>query len=115
MRGKAATSREIAERGMAPDGSFPHTAGIEPQGSSAHRQAIVVRHSARILLEILAAVVAGIVLVGALGAWRLSQPEPLRLSFLTPYVEQALTLPERSLNVAIDETLITWAGWGRTI
>jgi hypothetical protein len=75
----------------------------------------VVRHSARILLEILAAVVAGIVLVGAIGAWRLSQPEPLRLSFLTPYVEQALTLPERSVNVAIDDTLITWAGWGRTI
>jgi len=75
----------------------------------------VVRHSARILLEILAAVVAGIVLVGAIGAWRLSQPEPLRLSFLTPYVEQALTLPERSIHVAIDDTLITWAGWGRTI
>jgi AsmA-like protein/uncharacterized protein DUF3971 len=75
----------------------------------------VVRHSARILLEILAAVVAGIVLVGAIGAWRLSQPEPLRLSFLTPYVEQALTLPERSMNVAIDDTLITWAGWGRTV
>jgi hypothetical protein len=75
----------------------------------------VVRHSARILLEILAAVVAGIVLVGALGAWRLSQPEPLRLSFLTPYVEQALTLPERSIHVAIDDTLITWAGWGRTV
>ncbi|MGH6942190.1 DUF3971 domain-containing protein [Hypericibacter sp.] len=63
----------------------------------------------------MAAVVAGIVLVGAIGAWRLSQPEPLRLSFLTPYVEQALTLPERSMNVAIDDTLITWAGWGRTI
>jgi hypothetical protein len=75
----------------------------------------VVRHSARILLEILAAVVAGIVLVGAIGAWRLSQPEPLRLSFLTPYVEQALTLPERSIHVAIDDTLITWAGWGRTV
>jgi hypothetical protein len=75
----------------------------------------VVRHSARILLEILAAVLAGIVLVGAIGAWRLSQPEPLRLSFLTPYVEQALTLPERSMNVAIDDTLITWAGWGRTV
>jgi len=60
-------------------------------------------------------VVAGIVLVGGLGAWRLSQPEPLRLSFLTPYVEQALTLPERSIHVAIDDTLITWAGWGRTV
>jgi hypothetical protein len=75
----------------------------------------VVRHSARILLEVLAAVVAGIVLAGAIGAWRLSQPEPVRLSFLTPYVEQALTLPERSMKVAIDDTLITWAGWGRTI
>ncbi|HWA45571.1 MAG TPA: AsmA-like C-terminal domain-containing protein [Hypericibacter adhaerens] len=63
----------------------------------------------------MAAVVAGIVLVVAIGAWRLSQPEPLRLSFLTPYVEQALTLPERSIKVAIDDTLITWAGWGRTV
>lgn len=74
----------------------------------------MVRFSARILIEVLAAVVAGVLLVGALGIWRLSQPEPVRLSFLTPYIEQALTLPDRSLNLVVDDTLITWAGWERT-
>lgn len=74
----------------------------------------MVRLSARILVEVSAAVVAGVLLVGALGIWRLSQPEPIRLSFLTPYIEQALTLPDRSLNVVVEDTRITWAGWERT-
>jgi hypothetical protein len=74
----------------------------------------VVRVSARIFLEVVAVLAAGLLLVVAFGVWRLSQDEPLRLGFLTPYLEEALQLPDESLSIAIGETLITWAGWHRT-
>jgi len=74
----------------------------------------VVRVSARIFLELVAVLVAGLLLVVAFGVWRLSQKEPLRLSFLTPYLEDALKLPDESLSISIGDTLITWAGWHRT-
>ena len=74
----------------------------------------MVRVSARIFLELVAVLTAGLLLVVAFGVWRLSQEEPLRLNFLTPYLEEALKLPDESLSVAIGDTLITWAGWHRT-
>lgn len=74
----------------------------------------MVRVSARILLELIAVLTAGLLLVVAFGIWRLSQKEPLRLNFLTPYLEDALKLPDESLSIAIGDTLITWAGWNRT-
>ena len=49
-----------------------------------------------------------------LGAWRLAGDEPIRLGFLTPYLEQALTASDQSFSVRINETLLTWAGWERT-
>jgi hypothetical protein len=75
---------------------------------------LIVR-SSRLLLEVLAALVAGFVILVAVVAWRLGQDEPLRLQFLTPYLEQALTPPDRSFTVEIDHTSLTWAGWERTI
>lgn len=74
----------------------------------------MVRVSARIFLEVAAVLTAGLLLVVALGVWRLSQDEPLRLGFLTPYLEDALKLPDESLSIAIGDTLITWGGWQRT-
>jgi hypothetical protein len=75
---------------------------------------LIVR-SSRLLLEVLAALVAGFIILVAVVAWRLGQDEPLRLEFLTPYLEQALTPPDRSFTVEIDHTTLTWAGWTRTI
>jgi hypothetical protein len=74
----------------------------------------LIRRSSRILLEAVAALLAGITIIFALGAWRLAGDEPIRLGFLTPYLEQALTAPDRSFSLRIDETLLTWAGWERT-
>lgn len=74
----------------------------------------MIRASARIGLEIVAVLAAGALLAIAFGVWRLSQSEPVRLSFLTPYLEQALQLPDKGISVKIGDTRLTWAGWSRT-
>ncbi len=74
----------------------------------------MIRRSSRILLELLAALLAGFAVLVGIGAWRLSQEEPLRLEFLTPYLERALAAPDGSFTVDIDSTVLTWAGWDRT-
>ena len=75
----------------------------------------MIRRSSRLLLEVLAAVLAGFLVLAGLAAWRLSQDEPVRLTFLTPYIVQALTPADGSFKVAIDDTVLTWGGWARTI
>ena len=75
----------------------------------------MIRRSSRLLLEVLAAVLAGFLVLGGLATWRLSQDEPIRLTFLTPYIVDALTPADGSFKVAIDDTVLTWGGWARTI
>lgn len=40
---------------------------------------------------------------------------PIRLDFLTPYIESALSPAGGSVNVRIDSTKLTWDGWQRPI
>ncbi len=53
-----------------------------------------------------------IILVGA--AWRLSSG-PISLAFLSPYIEQALNADRQSFRIRLDDTILTWAGWERTL
>ena len=73
------------------------------------------RRSSRLLLEVLAAVLAGSVVIAGFAAWRLSQDEPVRLTFLTPYLVDALSPKDDSYQVSIDDTVLTWGGWARTL
>ncbi len=73
----------------------------------------MVRRSARILFEAIAASVVAVAILFALLAWRLSENRPIHLRFLTPYLEQALAAPDGSFRIAIGDTLLTWAGWER--
>ncbi len=75
----------------------------------------MIHRSSRLLLEVLAAVLAGFLVLAGFAAWRLSQDEPVRLTFLTPYIVDALTPEDGSFKVAIDDTVLTWGGWARTI
>lgn len=61
-------------------------------------------------------VLVAVVVVAAAGlAWRLSTG-PLALGFLTPYLEEALNLDTRArYRVAVNETILTWGGWQRTL
>lgn len=51
--------------------------------------------------------------VGILG-WLLSQG-PISLAFLTPLVERAFSRGDDSLIVDVDDTVLAWAGWRRTL
>ena len=75
----------------------------------------MIRRSSRLFLEFLAALLAGIVVLAGFAAWRLSGDQPVRLTFLTPYIEESLTPPDKSFTVSIDDTVISWGGWQHTL
>ncbi len=66
------------------------------------------------LVQLLGGLGAGLAIITLLIAWQLHKG-PVSLSFLTPYVEQALNDGHRSFRLAIDDTTLTWAGWDRAI
>ncbi|WP_029013870.1 AsmA-like C-terminal domain-containing protein [Niveispirillum irakense] len=70
----------------------------------------MLRHSALIVLELLA----GLLLVLALGsgllAWRLTQG-PVSLDFVTPYLEQELNR-QAPTRLDLGETILAWNGFG---
>ena len=72
---------------------------------------IVLRHTAVLVIEVLAGLLAVAILAGGLLAVRLKDQAPLQLSFLTPYLERALNDLDPDLQVKIGETLLTWSGW----
>ncbi len=49
-----------------------------------------------------------------LAAWRLSSG-PISLAFLSPYIENALSREHGAFRVRLDDTILTWAGWERTL
>ena len=65
-------------------------------------------------VKLLGGLGAGLAIIALLIAWQL-QKGAVSLSFLTPYVEQALNSGHRNFKLAIDDTTLTWAGWDRTI
>lgn len=69
----------------------------------------MVRRSARLLFELLGALLAGAAIAVALVAWRLSSG-PIELEFLTPYLEEALSDPAGQ-QVEIGRTIAVWRGW----
>jgi hypothetical protein len=74
----------------------------------------VSRRNPLILLELVAAATAALsVLAGV--AFVLLIMGPIRLDFLTPYIESALSPAGGPVNVRIDSTKLTWDGWQRPV
>ena len=72
------------------------------------------RRNPLILLELVAAATAALsVLAGV--AFVLLIMGPIRLDFLTPYIESALSPAGGPVNVRIDSTKLTWDGWQRPV
>jgi hypothetical protein len=69
---------------------------------------IVIRHTAILLLEVLAGLLAVVIIAGGVVAVRLQEQAPLQLSFLTPYLEQSLNQIDPNIRVRIGNTLLTW-------
>lgn len=63
----------------------------------------MVRRGLALTLRLFAWLLASVAVLGALAVWRLSAG-PLPLTFITPYVEQALTPSDATLRVTLSET-----------
>lgn len=75
----------------------------------------MIRRTTKITLEILGAALAGAAIILAFLTWRLTQEGPIHLRFLSSYVEQALIRTDQPYRIAIDDTVLTWAGWDRAL
>ena len=74
----------------------------------------MVRRTSLIISEILAGLLAGLVALGGLAAYKLHSG-PVSLDFMTPHLEQALRDSEAGFEVEIDRTVLVWAGWRQAI
>ena len=75
----------------------------------------MIRHTVKIAFEVLGALLAAAAILLAVLTWRLTQEGPIHLRFLSGYVEQALARSDQPYLIAIDDTVLTWAGWDRAL
>ena len=68
----------------------------------------------RIVIQLLAGLGVVLMLVLAGLAWRLSEG-PMSLAFLTPAIERALEGGQGRYRIKLDDTILAWAGWERTL
>ena len=73
----------------------------------------MIRRTTKIFLEIVGAALAGLVLLVAFLAWRLTYEGPIHMRFLAPYVEKSIAENNRDFVVSVEDTVLTWAGWPR--
>lgn len=75
----------------------------------------MVKKSAKIVLEILAALIGFVILsVAALILW-LVQAGPIHVPVLTDYIEQTINNADLGAQIKVDDTILTWAGWHRAL
>ncbi len=73
----------------------------------------MLRPTAHFVLHLLAATVGMIAILVAATAWRLAQG-PVPLTFLTPYIVDALRQSDAPFRFDVADTILVWAGWERT-
>ena len=74
----------------------------------------MVLRTFRGFMQLFGGLTAGMAIVLVLLAWRLSSG-PISLAFLSPYIEDALGAQDGSFRVSVEDTILTWAGWERTL
>ena len=74
----------------------------------------MIHRAGRLLLGALAAGAAGIAVLLAVLAWLLAVG-PISLTFLSPYVADALRQAELAPRIDFDDLVLTWAGWDRPL
>src|SRR6185369_8653913 len=75
----------------------------------------MILRAGKIALEAFGALLAGIAVLAGFIAYRLAYEGPIHLSFLKPYVEEALNRPGADFQFVIQDTVLAWAGWERTL
>ena len=74
----------------------------------------MVTRTFRTLFQLIGGLTAGLAILTILLAWRLTLG-PISLAFLSPYIERVLTTDPKSFRIGLDDTILTWAGWERTL
>ena len=72
------------------------------------------RKTIRAVIHLVGGLGAGLALMIVLAAWQLSSG-PISLAFLSPYIENTLGRFHKSFRLRLDDTILTWAGWERTL
>lgn len=75
----------------------------------------MILRASKFALEVVGALLAGLVLLTGFVAWRLAYEGPIHLRFLKPYVEEALNRPGAEFKFVVQDTVLAWAGWERTL
>jgi hypothetical protein len=79
------------------------------RAAPAARRAGLIRASGRLLIGAASSLLVGLLVLGSVLAWRLSQG-PVEVDALTPEIERALG--QAGVNVEIADTVVTWGGPG---
>ncbi len=74
----------------------------------------MIKRSVRSIIHLLGGLGTGFAIILAISAWKLSSG-PISLAFLTPYFESTLATFYKSSRIRLDDTILTWAGWERTL
>ena len=72
------------------------------------------RKTIRTFIQLLGGLGAGLAVMVVVAAWQLSSG-PISLAFLSPYIESTLGRFHKSFRLRLDDTILTWAGWDRTL
>lgn len=74
----------------------------------------MIRRTFRVIVQLLGGLGAGLAIMLMVAAWQLSSG-PISLGFLSAYIEKAVNSGQRAYKLAMDDTILTWAGWDRTL
>ena len=74
----------------------------------------MIRRTFRGIVQLLGGLSAGLAIMLMVAAWQLSSG-PISLGFLSPYIEKAVNSGQQTFKLAMDDTILTWAGWDRTL
>ena len=78
------------------------------------KESPLIRHTFRGVVHLLGGLAAGFAIILVAAAWRLSSG-PVSLAFLSPYIEDVLNADRQAFRIRLDDTILTWAGWERTL
>lgn len=74
----------------------------------------VLKRTLRSLIHLLAGLGAGLAILVSLAAWQLSKG-PVSLGFVNQYIEDGLSAIHPKFSFQLEDTVLTWAGWERTL
>lgn len=78
------------------------------------KESSLIRRTFRRIVQLLGGLGAGLAIMLMVMAWQLSSG-PISLGFLSPYIETTVNSGQRNFTLKIKNTILTWAGWNRTL